>query len=117
MEEKKQPLTQPVQPTKKLTYEELQHAASELHTQYQKLAQEYQKVVAALNNRQFDYMSFLLQMLFKVMEHPEMYTQEFVRWASSNIEDSLNELSRSIASSFETGEDSESKDNHADEAE
>lgn len=103
MEEKKQPVMKPVQPTKKLTYEELNQAASELHTQYQKLAQEYQKVVAALNNRQFDYMSFLLQMLFKVMEHPEMYTQEFVKWASSNIEESLTGFAQSITSASEDG--------------
>lgn len=98
MEEKKQPAMQPVQ-TKKLSYDELNKVANDIHAQYQKLVQEYQKVVAALNNRQFDYMSFLLQMLFKVMEHPEMYSQEFVKWASANIEESLQEFAKSLAPS------------------
>ena len=44
----------------KLSYEELNKAASELHVQYQKLAVEYQKAMKALNDREFDYMSVLL---------------------------------------------------------
>ena len=74
---------------KKLTYEELSKAASELHVQYQKLAGEYQKAMEALRNRDFEYTSFFLQMLFKVMEHPEMYKSEFVNWCSGNIESAL----------------------------
>lgn len=85
MEEKKQ--NQPQQ--KKLSYEELSKAASELHVQYQKLMAEYQKALEALRNRDFDYTSFFLQMLFKVMDHPEMYKDEFVKWASDNIEAAL----------------------------
>lgn len=80
MEEKKQ---------KRLTYDELNKAASELHVQYQKLYAEYEKAMEALRNRDFDYTSFFLQMLFKVMEHPDMYTEKFVKWASGNIESAL----------------------------
>lgn len=77
------------QQPKKLTYDELNKAVSELHVQYQKLLGEYQKAMQALQNRNFDYTSFFLQMLFKVMDHPEMYKEEFVKWASENIEGAL----------------------------
>ena len=87
MEEKKE--------QKKLSYEELSKAASELHVQYQKLAQEYQKAVEALRNREFDYTSFFLQMLFKVMDHPEMYKDTFVTWCSDNIEAALTSFAES----------------------
>ena len=74
---------------KKLTYEELKQKFGELHLQYQKLADAYQKAMGALNNRDFDYTSFFLSMLFKVMEHPEMYEVKFVEWASKHIQDAL----------------------------
>ena len=73
----------------KLSYEDLAKNFGELHLQYQKLVQEYQKAVQALNSRDFDYTSFFLSMLFKVMEHPEMYNEEFVSWAGKHIEDAL----------------------------
>lgn len=108
MEEKKANM-KPVGGTK-LTYDELNKACADLHQNYQRLAAEYQKAVQALNNRQFDYMSFLLQMLFKVMEHPEMYSQEFVKWASANIEESLQEFAKSLAPAEpENGEEHEAE--------
>ncbi len=73
----------------KLSYEDLAKNFGELHLQYQKLVQEYQKAVQALNSRDFDYTSFFLSMLFKVMEHPEMYSEEFVSWAGKHIEDAV----------------------------
>lgn len=82
---------------KKLTYEELSKAASDLHTQYQKLVVEYQKAMDALQRRDFDYTSFFLSMLFKVMEHPEMYTDEFVQWCSKNIETALTTFAENTA--------------------
>ncbi len=88
---------------KKLTYEELNKVASDLHVQYQKLAAEYNKAMEALRNRDFDYTSFFVQMLFKVMEHPEMYSEEFVKWASKNIEDAL----MSFAANFKGGDESD----------
>lgn len=80
---------------KKLSYEELSKAASDLHVQYQKLVAEYRKAMEALRNRDFDYTSFFLQMLFKVMEHPEMYTSDFVSWCSKNIEQALTAFAES----------------------
>lgn len=97
------------QQPKKLSYEELSKAASELHVQYQKLVAEYQKAMEALQNRDFDYTSFFLQMLFKVMEHPEMYTDEFVKWASTNIEAAL----MSFADNFKSPEKPEEKKDEA----
>ena len=81
---------------KKLSYEELSKAASELHLQYQKLMSEYQKAVAALDDRAFNYTSFLLQMLFKVVEHPELYKKEFVDWSINNIESAICTFADSI---------------------
>lgn len=84
MEEKKK-AGQP----EKLSYEELAKNFGDLHLQYQKLVAEYRKAMEALNSRDFDYTSFFLSMLFKVMEHPEMYNEEFVSWTSKHIEDAL----------------------------
>lgn len=97
----------------KLSYEELNKAASDLHVQYQKLAVEYQKAMKALNDREFDYMSVLIQMLFKVMDHPEMYKDSFVKWASETIEDAV----RSFSDSMIKPTDSPSGEEKADEAE
>jgi hypothetical protein len=36
-------------------------------------------------------------MLFKVMEHPEMYSTEFVDWSSKNIESALKAFANASA--------------------
>lgn len=92
MEEKK---------NKKLSYDELNKMFSELHLQYQKLAAEYQKAMQALHDRDFDYTSFFLQMLFKVVDHPEQYSKEFVGWTVKNIEGALT----SFADNFKQQEE------------
>lgn len=81
---------------KKLSYEELSKAASELHVQYQKLVAQYQKAMEALNNREFDYTSFFLQMLFKVLEHPDLYSPEFVTWTVQNVENALTSFADTV---------------------
>ena len=111
MEEKKSPI-KPVE-QKKLTYDELNKACSDLHQQYQRLAAEYQKAMQALNNRQFDYMSFFLQMLFKVLEHPENYNKEFVEWAAQNVEQSLTSFAEFVGQASETEKKSETQKNEA----
>lgn len=111
MEEKKSPIKPVAQ--QKLTYDELNKACADLHQQYQRLAAEYQKAVAALNDRQFSYMSFFLQMLFKVLEHPEMYTEEFVKWTSQNIEQSLSSFAESVAQTPEQESKTEPEKNEA----
>ena len=86
----------PGQPEGKLSYEELNKAASEIHLQYQrlteqyrKLAQEHQRAIEALQSREFDYTSFLVSMLFKVVEHPDQFDYDFVKWCVANIQDAL----------------------------
>lgn len=100
MEEKKKPGQ-----TEKLTYDELKQRFGDLFGQYQKLSAEYQRAMEALNARDFDYTSFFLSMLFKVMEHPEMYTDTFVTWAGKKIEDALYSFDKAM-----TGQPEEKKD-------
>ena len=90
---------------KKLSYEELNRAASELHVQYQKLVVEYQKAMEALRNRDFEYTSVFIQMLFKVMEHPEMYKDEFVKWASESIQEAITSFAENAKPAEEKKED------------
>ena len=90
---------------KKLTYEQLAQKLGELDLQYQKLQYAYTNAMEALNARDFDYTSFFLSMLFKVMEHPEMYTDTFVTWAGKKIEDALYSFDKAM-----TGQPEEKKD-------
>ena len=87
----------------KLSYEELQQKFGELFAQYQKLMKAYQEANKALGARGFEYTSFFLSCLFRVMEHPEMYTEGFVKWGSENIEDAL----RSFADNAQKGAEDE----------
>ena len=68
----------------KLSYDELKGSFDNLMQQYNKLMAEYRQAVDALN--QFDYTQFFLGLLFKVMEHPNRYSDKFVVWCSKNIE-------------------------------
>lgn len=88
----------------KLSYEELSRAASELHVNYQKLQQKYVEAMEALRNRDFEYTSFFLQMLFKVLDHPEQYTQDFVDWSVKNIEGALQSFADSMSEAAEKEE-------------
>lgn len=73
----------------KLSYEDLQKLAGDLSEQNQKMYHQILQMREALERRDFDYTSFFLSMLFKVMEHPEMYSDDFVTWSSKNIESAL----------------------------
>ena len=88
MEEKKQT---------KLTYEELSQKFGELYAQYQKATEYIQKLQGALNENSFNQTSFFISMLFKVMEHPEMYNTDFVKWAQENIESALRTFAEAFA--------------------
>ena len=81
---------------KKLSYEELKALASDLDVRNQRLVAENQKMLIALNDRDFDYMSFFLQMLFKVIEHKQAYKPEFGKWAADNIQSILTSFAASI---------------------
>lgn len=69
---------------KKMSYDELKKFADDLYENYQKLLREYRGAVDALSN--IDATSFYLNYAFKVMEHPEMYTDTFVKNCSDKIE-------------------------------
>lgn len=79
-----------------MSYDELNKVASDLHVQYQKLMAQYQKAMEALNSREFDYISFFLSMLFKVMDHPNMYKTEFIKWAQANIEQIMTSFAANL---------------------
>ena len=79
-----------------MSYEELSKTASELHLQYQKLMAQYQKAMELLNNREFEYISFFLTMLFKVMDHPNMYKTEFIKWTQANIEQIMTSFAANL---------------------
>lgn len=107
MEEKKN------QQAKKLSYEELNKAASDLYVQYQKLVGEHQKALQALKDRDFDYTSFFIQMLFKAIEHAEMYSSEFIKWAVENVESILTGFAEGYKAGKEEGEAKEEKTDEA----
>lgn len=81
---------------KKLSYEELQKTAGDLYQQNQKMLQQIRQMQDALERRDFDYSSFFLSMLFKVMEHPEMYDAEFVDWSAKHIQAALTSFAAAI---------------------
>lgn len=109
MEEKKQ------EEPKKLTYEELSAKFNELYIQYQKLTKMYQQAMAAMQDKNFEYMSFFLQMNFKVMEHPNRYPEKFISWCSKNIQDMLIGLDASMRQPEEP-EKGQSKEEKKDES-
>ena len=72
-----------------LTRTELVQQYDDLLFQYRKATEIIRNLRAELEKRDFDYTSFFLGALFRVMEHPEMYTDKFVKWASESIESAL----------------------------
>ena len=75
---------------KKLSYEELSKACADLSAQNQQMMAEIRRLHAALNDSDFNKMSFFISMLFKVVEHPEMYDDEFTKWCVANIEGAMH---------------------------
>lgn len=75
--------------TKELSYDELKKVASDLHAQNQQMSAYIRKMQAALDDQMFNQSSFFISMLFKVLEHPEMHTEDFVSWAAQKIETAL----------------------------
>lgn len=96
MEEKKQNAAPAQEGAKKLDYDGLRKTCSELAADNRQLSYRVEQMGKALEqankmleSRDFDYTSFMLSMMFKVVEHPEMYSDEFVKWTVANIESSL----------------------------
>lgn len=81
MEEKKK--------QEKLTYEQLNEAMGDMSIQYQKAVSYIRKLEESLEKLQFNRAAFLLESLFKVMDHAELYDEEFVTWAKENIQEAI----------------------------
>lgn len=92
MEEKKQNQNPQEQ---KLSYDKLKEVASELNIQYQKAVQYIQKLEQQLERANFNRTAFLLDSLFKVMDHAELYDEEFVTWTKDNIQEAVKEFYQS----------------------
>lgn len=80
----------------KLSYEELAQALNNTQLQCQKLSEAYQKAMMELNARNFDAIGFFLTMTFKALEHPELYTDGFVKWATQAVEELLVSFSTDV---------------------
>lgn len=88
-----------------LTREELKANFDELTIQYRKAVDYIQQLREELQKRDFDYSSFYLSMLFKVMESPAMFSQEFVTNCAQEIENALTSFHQAM-----TEASSETKD-------
>ena len=77
---------------KKLSYEELAQAASDLQMSNQKLYARVQQLQEALEHREFEFTSFVLNALFKVVEHAEMYPADFLEKCIGNIVGAITEI-------------------------
>lgn len=85
MEEKK---TKKGQNQEKLSYEGLKKTAADLYQQNMQLRHQLE---------QFDSTSFILSMLFKVMDHKENYDADFVEWVKNNIQEALKSFMEQFA--------------------
>lgn len=80
-----------------LTREELKANLDELTIQYRKAVDYIQQLREELQKRDFDYSSFYLSMLFKVMENASAFSQEFVTNCASEIENALTSFHQAIS--------------------
>lgn len=93
--------------SKKLSYEELSKRFGELYAQYQKAMEYIQKLQNTLSDNNFNQISFFVSMLFKVMERPEMYNEDFIKWSQENIESALRTFADTFKESEENGDKNE----------
>jgi len=80
----------------KMSYEDLARTANELSVQNKKMVEYIQQLQAALAEQDFNRISFFLSMLFKVMDHAEYYSDDFIKWAIEKIESSLKEFDEEL---------------------
>lgn len=101
---------------KKLSYEELQKLAGELHQNYQRLMTEYRKAIETLNQREFEYNAFFLDKLFKVIENADRFEPYFVTWCSKNIQESISSFYEAMTKGAEDENKNEGKEPEQNEA-
>lgn len=96
MEEKKNIAKIKTENAPKLSYDDLKKKAGDLFLTNQKMESYIKKMEEhirqleqALDDQSFNQMSFFISTLFKVVEHPEMYKEEFVSWCVERIETAL----------------------------
>jgi hypothetical protein len=101
----------------KLSYEELNEAASQLHADYQKLMAEYRKAIEEINRLQFDGVAFELSMLFKVLENKTVFSNneklrgtDFIGWCVSRIHDGIVSYDRILQEQVPVEETEKSQD-------
>lgn len=92
----------------KLSYEKLSQMASDLYQQNQQLINRIQQMQDALEDASFNKLSFFVSMLFKVVEHPESYKNDFVVWCIETIESALTGFAENFNGT--AGAESENKD-------
>lgn len=78
MEEKKQ--------NEKMSYDDLKNALGDMSVQYQKAVNHIRMLEERLEQADFSRASFLLQSMFQVMNHAELYDEKFVDWCKENIQ-------------------------------
>lgn len=86
-----------------LTREELVQKLNEATLELQDLKYNYSKATSIIQQLQqqlrdadFSYSSFYLSMLFKVMENPAMFSQEFVTNCAQEIENALTSFHQAM---------------------
>lgn len=92
MEEKKKSqkrLVKPAQASEKIPYEKLNQIAGDLYQQNQALNGRVKQLQAAIDDIEFNKLSFFISMLFKVIDHPDSYKSDFVVWCTESIESAL----------------------------
>lgn len=89
MEENKTKAGKAPEGQKKLSYEELNQIASDLHMSNQRLYSRVQELEDVLSRRDFEFSSFFMNSLFRVVDHAEMYDSDFIDWCIGNIKNAM----------------------------
>ena len=96
----------------KLTYEQLQKVAGELHQENQKMRKYIGELQQALQESDFNATSFAMQMMFRVVDHLEYYSEDFGKYCVDHIEKALKNFIDSMESAVQAPKE-EKKDEAA----
>lgn len=73
----------------KISRAELARALDQAQASNDMLVERVKQLSAELQRRDFDFSSFFLSSLFRVLEHPEMYSDEFPKWCADQVEEAM----------------------------